>query len=47
MRLVEMIPIKHNNTFFVIGELQQVRVEKSILTADGLLYLEKIKSITS
>lgn len=47
MKLVEIIPIKHNNTFFVIGELQQVRVDKSILTADGFLHLEKIESITS
>jgi flavin reductase (DIM6/NTAB) family NADH-FMN oxidoreductase RutF len=47
MKMVEIIPIKHNNTFFVIGELQQVRIEKDILTADGFIQLEKIESITS
>lgn len=47
MKMVEIIPIKHNNTFFVIGELQQVRIEKDILAADGFLQLEKIESVTS
>lgn len=47
MKMVEIIPIKHNNTFFVIGELQQVRIEGSIIAADGFIKLEKIESITS
>lgn len=47
MKLVEIIPIKHNNTFFVIGELQQVRIEKDIIANDGFIKLEKIESLTS
>ena len=47
MKLVEIIPIKHNNTFFVIGELQLVRIEGSIIADDGFIKLEKIESLTS
>lgn len=47
MKLIEIIPIKHNNTFFVIGELQQVRIEQNIIADDGFIKLEEIKGITS
>ena len=47
MELVEIIPIRHNNTFFVIGEIQRVRFEKEILQPDGFLALEKVDSLTS
>ncbi|GCC50236.1 flavin oxidoreductase [Chryseotalea sanaruensis] len=47
MKMVEIIPIKHNSTFFVIGELQQVRIEEGIYATDGFIKLEEIESITS
>lgn len=47
MKMVEIIPIKHNNTFFVIGELQQVRIDEGIIATDGFIKLEEIESITS
>lgn len=47
MELVDIIPIPHNNTFFVLGSVQRVRFEKEILQADGFLSLEKGGSLTS
>lgn len=47
LELVEIVPIRHNNTYFVIGKVQRVRFEKEILQADGFLALEKAESITS
>lgn len=47
MELVDIVPIPHNNTFFVIGSVQRVRFEKEILQADGFLSLEKSGSLTS
>jgi len=47
LELVEIVPIQHNNTYFVIGKVQRVRFAKEILQADGFLALEKADSITS
>lgn len=47
LELVEIVPIRHNNTYFVIGKVQRVRFEKEILQADGFLALEMVESITS
>ena len=47
MKLVEVTPIKHNNTYFVIGEVQQVRLEGSIIRNDGFLQLDKIETVAS
>ncbi len=47
MKLVEIIPIKHNGTFLVIGAVQDVYVPEEIVHADGFLSLEKAASITS
>ena len=47
MELKEIIPIKFNNTFFVIGAVTGVFADEQILSADGFLDLEKANIITS
>jgi flavin reductase (DIM6/NTAB) family NADH-FMN oxidoreductase RutF len=47
MELKEIIPIKFNNTFFVIGAITAVFADEQILAADGFLDLEKANIITS
>ena len=47
MELKEIIPIKLNNTFFVIGAVTAVFADEQILSSDGFLDLEKANIITS
>jgi len=47
MELKEIIPIKFNNTFFVIGAVTGVFIDEQILAVDGFLDLEKANIITS
>ncbi len=47
MELKEIIPIKFNKTFFVIGAVTGVFIDEQILAADGFLDLEKANIITS
>jgi len=47
MKLIEVIPIKHNNTFFVIGEVVMVEVPKEVITEDGFIEIEKANSCCS
>jgi len=47
MKLIEVIPIRHNNTFFVIGELQMMYVPEDIISSDGFLAIEKANSCCS
>lgn len=47
LTLEEIIPIKVNNTFLVIGKLQSVALEEDILLPDGFLELDKASSICS
>jgi flavin reductase (DIM6/NTAB) family NADH-FMN oxidoreductase RutF len=47
MKLVEIIPIKHNNTFLVIGAVQDVYLHEEIVQPDGFIAIEKAGSITS
>lgn len=47
MELVEISPIKYNNTFFVIGTLKSVYLDESIVAADGFLDLVSAGSIIS
>ena len=47
LSLEEIIPIKLNNTFLVIGKLQHVKLEESILASDGFLNLDKASSLCS
>jgi flavin reductase (DIM6/NTAB) family NADH-FMN oxidoreductase RutF len=47
MELVEIIPIRHNGTFFIIGKVLDVYIEENILTSDGYLHLEEAGSVCS
>ena len=47
LTLEEIIPIKLNNTFLVIGKLQHVKLEDNILLPDGFLELDKASSLCS
>jgi flavin reductase (DIM6/NTAB) family NADH-FMN oxidoreductase RutF len=47
MKLVEIIPIKHNATFLVIGAVQNIYLDEEIIQPDGFIVLEKAGSITS
>jgi flavin reductase (DIM6/NTAB) family NADH-FMN oxidoreductase RutF len=43
--LEEIIPIKLNNTFLVIGKIQQVKLDDSL--PDGFLEIDKVSCICS
>jgi flavin reductase (DIM6/NTAB) family NADH-FMN oxidoreductase RutF len=45
--LEEIIPIKQNNTFFVVGRITHVHIEKQLLQEDGFLNLQQADIITS
>jgi flavin reductase (DIM6/NTAB) family NADH-FMN oxidoreductase RutF len=47
MKLIEVMPIKHNNTFFVIGEITSAIVDETIIEQDGFIDLQKANIITS
>jgi flavin reductase (DIM6/NTAB) family NADH-FMN oxidoreductase RutF len=47
LQLVEIVPIKHNNTFFIIGSIEQLWVPDTLISKDGFLQLEKADVITS
>ena len=47
LKLVEIVPIKHNNTFLVIGTITDVLIDESIIVDDGFLELEKAGTLTS
>lgn len=47
MKLIEVIPIKHNNTFFVIGEVVMIEVPNEVITDDGFIEIEKANSCCS
>ena len=47
LTLEEIIPIKLNDTFLVIGKVQQVCLEEHIVLPDGFLELDKVSSICS
>lgn len=47
MQLKEIVPIKFNDTFFVIGAVTAAYVEEGLLEADGSIDLQKANIITS
>lgn len=47
LTLEEIIPIKLNDTFLVIGRIQQVKLDSSIVLQDGYLELDKAMSLCS
>lgn len=49
LQLVEVVPIKWNDTFLVIGAVKSLRIQDApeVLGDDGFLHLHKAESITS
>lgn len=47
LSLVEIVPILHNNTFLVIGKVEEVRIEPSLIQKDGFLALHQVESVAS
>ncbi len=47
LTLEEIIPIKLNETFLVIGKIQQIKLEKEIVMQDGFLELDRVFSMCS
>ncbi|MFY7652158.1 MAG: flavin reductase family protein [Chitinophagaceae bacterium] len=47
LELVEIVPIKHNGTFLVIGAVQTVLVDENLLSNDGFLNLNKASTVCS
>ncbi|MFM2338124.1 MAG: hypothetical protein RL115_1317 [Bacteroidota bacterium] len=47
LELKEIIPIKHNNTFFIIGAITGAFVAAELVEADGCIDLQKANIITS
>ncbi len=47
LSLQEIIPIKLNDTFLVIGKVISIQIEKDIVSADGFIHLEKVNSMCS
>ena len=47
MELVEIIPVKYNGSFFVIGKVKDVFVDEAIIGENGFLHIEKAGSITT
>jgi flavin reductase (DIM6/NTAB) family NADH-FMN oxidoreductase RutF len=47
LELIEIIPIRHNNTFLIVGQITDVLLPENIINSDGFLHLEKENIITS
>lgn len=47
LALKEIIPIKWNGTFFIIGAVQHVIADEALLQSDGFLALEQQEIVTS
>jgi hypothetical protein len=47
MELQEIIPLKQNNTFLVVGAIQNIYVPRVAVKADGYVDLESVGSLAS
>jgi flavin reductase (DIM6/NTAB) family NADH-FMN oxidoreductase RutF len=47
LKLEEVIPIKLNGTFLVVGSLQQAFIQENVMDEDGYLSIEKANSLCS
>jgi flavin reductase (DIM6/NTAB) family NADH-FMN oxidoreductase RutF len=47
LQLLEIVPIKHNGTFLVLGSITDVFIDEDLITNDGFIQLEKAHTITS
>ncbi len=47
LNLVEIVPIQYNNTFLVIGSIQDIYLPAEMIEKDGFISIEKAGSIAS
>lgn len=47
LQLEEIVPIKQNDTFLVIGSIQHIYIDPSVVQPDGFLALEQARSLAS
>ncbi len=47
LEVVEIVPIKHNNTFLVIGSIKDVYLPAAIVEPDGFVAIDKAGSMAS
>ena len=47
LTLVEIIPITHNNTFLIIGAVEEIYLNEAIVHQDGFIQLDEAGSIVS
>ena len=47
MQLLEVIPIKHNGAFFVLGSVTDILIDEGLINRDGFIHLEKAGTIAS
>lgn len=47
LKLIEIVPISFNNTFFVIGAISDIYLSEELLEEDGCINLQKAEVITS
>jgi flavin reductase (DIM6/NTAB) family NADH-FMN oxidoreductase RutF len=47
MKLVEIVPITHNNTLLVVGAVTDIFIEPAVLKPDGFLAIEEAGSVAS
>jgi flavin reductase (DIM6/NTAB) family NADH-FMN oxidoreductase RutF len=47
LKLEEIVPIKHNNTFLVIGSITTILIDPALIHEDGFLSLEDAGSLAS
>ena len=47
LQLLEIIPVRHNQTFIVLGSVTHVIIDEELVSNDGFIHLEKANTITS
>lgn len=47
LSLQEIIPIKLNDTFLIIGKVISIQIERDIVSEDGFIHLDKVNSVCS
>jgi flavin reductase (DIM6/NTAB) family NADH-FMN oxidoreductase RutF len=47
LRLEEILPIRKNNTWFIVGSIQTIHFDPAILQEDGYLSIDEAGSLTS
>lgn len=45
VKLKEIVPITHNDTLFVIGEITDIYCDESVIQADGYIDIEKLDTV--